>query len=201
MVRLILFALLLLIAPNQGTWADSQPRTSPTSDTPPAKPDEGTQPTLPPSAPPERLIAPEFKLLDLRGNTVESDYGSRPVTVVHFWATWCVPCMREIPEMNRIASTYEPSGAALFAVALSSGSAGDLRQLERAYDIRHRVLVGEERLATDFGGVPSFPTTYVVDGKGRIVERHVGATPDIRKKIERSIRQLLEAPVPPRPRP
>jgi thiol-disulfide isomerase/thioredoxin len=145
--------------------------------------------------------APEFHLVDLRGNTIDSDYGARPVTIVHFWASWCVPCMREIPDLNRMAAIYEPSGAALFAVALSSGSAGDLRQLERAYNIRHRVLVGNERLATDFGGIPSFPTTYLVDRRGRVVERHVGATPEVRKRIEASVDALLLAAKAPAPKP
>lgn len=173
--------------------------THPTAAEAPGPGNRGAPPPV--QGPPDRMPAPTFRLLDPRGNPVDSAYDSRPVTVVHFWASWCIPCMREIPEMNRMAAAYEPRGAALFAVALYSGKAGDLRQLEKAYDIRHRVLLGEERLATNFGGIPSFPTTYVVDGSGRIVDRYVGATPEVRERIEASIRALLAAAKVPPSRP
>jgi hypothetical protein len=101
--------------------------------------------------------------------------------------------MVEIPELNRLAATYEPAGAAVFAVALSSGTAGELRQLERAYNIHHRVLLGDQAIAGAFGGVESFPITFLVDTRGRIVERHVGTSAEARKRIERTMRAMLVA--------
>src|SRR5437867_8878437 len=118
----------------------------------PAAPQPETRPGAASAPPRIDRPAPDFALSDLRGILVESAYGSRPVTVVHFWATWCVPCMLDIPELNRLAATYEPAGAAVYAVALSSGTAGELRQLERAYDIRHRVLLGDQAIANALGG-------------------------------------------------
>lgn len=165
-------------------------------------PGKGASPDRPatPGPPADRGPAPEFTLPDLRGLIVDSAYLSRPVTVVHFWATWCVPCMREIPEMNRLSARYEPAGVAIYAVAIGSGSAGDLRQIEKAFDIRHRVLVGDENVARAFGSIPAFPVTFLIDGRGRIVERHEGATREAHQRIEATLRGLLaEAgrPVPP----
>jgi len=137
--------------------------------------------------------APDFTLPDLRGVVVESGYMSRPVTVVHFWASWCVPCMQEIPELNRLAERYEPSGAAIYAVAIGSGTAGDLRQVEKSFRIHHRVLIGDEKVVRAFGGVASFPVTFVVDNRGWIVERHEGATHETHRRIEETIRGLLAA--------
>lgn len=141
---------------------------------------------------PEGRSAPQFSLPDLRGGRVGPDYGAHPVTMVHFWATWCVPCMREIPDLNRLASRYEPSGAAIFAVCLDTATEAELRQIARAYDIRHTVLIGTAETARGFGGVPSFPTTYLVDARGRIVESFTGATRENHKRVEGSIRRMLE---------
>ena len=137
--------------------------------------------------------APDFALSDLRGSVVTSDYLSRPVTVVHFWASWCVPCIREIPDLNRLAQRYEPSGAALYAVAVGSGSVQELRQIEKSFRIQHRVLVGDDRLANEFGGVSAFPVTFLVDNRGWIVERHDGATREAQQRIEETIRGMLAA--------
>jgi hypothetical protein len=109
--------------------------------------------------------------------------------------------MQEIPELNRLAERYEPSGAALYAVAIGSGSAGDLRQVEKSFGIHHRVLIGDDRIARDFGGVASFPVTFLVDSRGWIVEKHEGATREAHRKIEETIRGLLAAsgrPLPPK---
>lgn len=166
---------------------------------PPASP--SPKPKGTPQTPAKHGPAPDFSLPDLHGGLVESGYLSRPVTVVHFWASWCVPCMREIPELNRLAEQYEPSGAALYAVAIGSGSAGDLRQIEKSFSIHHRVLIGDDRVARSFGGVTSFPVTFLVDSRGWIVERHEGATREAHERIEETIRGLLAAsgrPVPPR---
>jgi hypothetical protein len=101
--------------------------------------------------------------------------------------------MQEIPELNRLAERYEPSGAAIYAVAIGSGSAGDLRQVERAFHIRHRVLIGDENVARAFGSIPAFPVTFLVDGRGRIIERHEGATLEAHQRIEATVRGLLAA--------
>ena len=141
----------------------------------------------------DRGPAPSFVLQDLQGRLVESSYASRPVTVVHFWASWCIPCMREIPDLNRYAAAWEADGAALYAVAISSGSQGELRQIARTYDIRHTVLMGDEALVRGFGGISGYPATFIVDSRGRVIEAHIGTTPAIRSKVDETVRAILAA--------
>lgn len=193
-------------APPSASAAPSSDATGQTTAPAPAPP-HAAPPTAPKGGPPAPVpaktgLAPDFALPDLRGIVVESGYLSRPVTVVHFWASWCVPCMEEIPELNRLTERYEPSGAAVFAVAIASGSAGDLRQVEKSFRIHHRVLVGDEAVARAFGGLASFPVTFLVDNRGWIVESHVGATREAHRQIEKTMRGMLAAagrPLPPPP--
>lgn len=147
-----------------------------------------------PALPSQPRPAPSFTLPDIHGTLVNSAYSSREITMVHFWASWCVPCMREIPVINRLAASYEPAGAAIFAVAMSSGEAGDLRQLARAYDVRHTILLGTEELGSKFGGIPSFPTTFLVDRRGRIRATFSGASEEVQKGLEAKLRAILETP-------
>ena len=177
-------------------WRAADARTpsppSPGSARSPASQPHGSTPSEAPGAPArEPPRAPEFLLQDLRGNTVASLYAARPVTVVHFWASFCIPCIREIPELNRLAATYEPLGAAIYAISSDDATAAELRQLERAYGIRHRVLVADRTVIGAFGGLEAFPTTFLVDRSGQIVEKHVGATKEIRERMEASLRRML----------
>jgi thiol-disulfide isomerase/thioredoxin len=113
--------------------------------------------------------------------------------MVHFWATWCVPCIRDIPELNRLAAAYEPAGARILAVALDTATPGELRQIAKLYGIRYTVLIGTGEVAQGFGGVGSFPTTFIVDSEGMIVEKSVGVAPELIRRAEARLRSLIKA--------
>lgn len=178
--------------------ADPGPAGPEHAEIPPAAPQP---PESAPSKPPKLRHAPEFSLQDLNGNAVDSLYAHRPVTIVHFWVSSCVPCIREIPHLNRLAARYEPFGAGLFAVSSDDATRSELRQIAKAYDIRHTVLIADRAVIGDFGGLEGFPTTFLVDRQGRIVERHIGASEEAQHRVEAGIRQILSASGKPLPDP
>ena len=126
--------------------------------------------------PDERLAIP---LPDVRVSLL--DGGASPVlgdppetTVVNFWATWCVPCLEEIPELVALEDSIGPRGGRVLGIAMSSGSAEDIRKFAEKhamdYDLGTATFEWVRRHFTVFG----LPVTLVVDRGGIIRRRLVG---------------------------
>ncbi len=128
-------------------------------------------------APPRAVVnfmAPEFELPLLDGLTLvsPSDYAGRPL-FLNFWATWCQPCVRELPAFEAFIAEYSDNedGPALLTINLGETAAEisgflaeiGVRNLPVAMDINQVVKL-------DYG-VQNLPTTFVIDGEGRV--RHL----------------------------
>jgi len=134
---------------------------------------ETAAPTFVP-APPRNVVnfaAPDFELPLLDGVTLVSpaDYTGRPL-FLNFWATWCAPCVRELPALEEFVAQHaaDPDGPALLTINLGEPAAVissflddiGIRNLPVAMDINQVVK-------RDYG-VQNLPTTFVIDGVGEI---------------------------------
>ena len=116
--------------------------------------------------------APDFTLRDLQGHTVNlASLRGRPV-LVDFWATWCAPCIHQIPVLNAVHARYGERVAVL-GIAVDVGGAKDVAPFAADHDIQYRVLLGDEGLAQRYGAV-GFPSLYLIDPAGGIRAAHVG---------------------------
>lgn len=123
----------------------------------------------------------DFELSDLEGNTVKlSDYKGK-IVFVNFWATWCPPCKKEMPEFNEASKEFEQNGdAILLAVNLTTGGA----QRETEEKVRKfiddngytmKVLLDKTGRVADQYKIYSIPTTYVIDKDGNVSTYYEGA--------------------------
>jgi len=119
---------------------------------------------------------PDFTLRDLDGKPRPiSAWDGKPL-VINFWATWCAPCRREIPLLNRLQREFAPKGFEVIGIAVDF--AEDVRAFRKDFPIDYPLLVGEDdglEAARGFGvETMAFPFTAFVDAAGRVLLVHLG---------------------------
>lgn len=135
--------------------------------------------------------APAFSLPDLADPdaTVSlADYRGRPV-VVNFWASWCVPCRREMPQLAAAARRLD--GRVAFVGINYKDQRGDALALARKAAVPYRSGVDADGAVGTRYGIYGMPTTVFVDAKGRIVGRYLGEMDQ--ETLDGFLRQLVDA--------
>ena len=113
--------------------------------------------------PPTALPAARFTTLDGAPRTL-ADYAGKPV-VLNLWATWCIPCVAELPELDRLAA----SGVVVLAVSADRGGAATVRPFAASHHLDHlTVLLDPGNAAVGALGVAGFPTTLLIGADGRL---------------------------------
>lgn len=118
--------------------------------------------------------APGWELQSVDGKTVRSSDFHGKVVVLDFWATWCPPCRAEIPGFIELQKQYEKQGLVVIGVSLDQGGAETVKAFARKFEVNYPIVLANEKVVSDFGGVEAIPTTFVIDQQGRIVSKHIG---------------------------
>ncbi len=135
--------------------------------------------------------APAFDLPDLNGGRVSLASLEGKVVVLDFWATWCGPCITEIPEYAECWRKKRPRGLEGVGIVMDSGSPDDILDFVNEYQIPYRQLLGDEKIAAGFGVNQGYPTTFVIDGKGMIRTKILGSPPTKFEKLQETVDAAL----------
>lgn len=119
--------------------------------------------------------APEWKAQNLDGKTVSSTDFKGKVVVVDFWATWCGPCVSEIPGYVELQRKYADRGLIFVGLSLDEGGPEVVRKFVKAHKVNYTVGLSNEQVQAAFGGFEVIPTTFVIDREGRIHFKKTGA--------------------------
>lgn len=119
--------------------------------------------------------APDFALTNLSGKTVRlSDFKGK-IVLLDFWATWCPPCRREIPDFVQLQKQYASKGFTIVGIALDDGGAAVVKPVAQKLGVNYPVVIGNAQIADDYGGIQALPTAFLVGRDGKILNSFVGA--------------------------
>lgn len=134
-------------------------------------------------------LAPDFTRTDLGGSTLSLSRYRGKIVLLNFWATWCAPCLAEIPKFSLWQQTHGSEGLQVLGVSMDDDSA-PVKRTVRKYGIVYPVVMGDAPLGELYGGVLGLPQSYLIDASGRIVARYQGEA-DL-NQMESRIEELLE---------
>jgi peroxiredoxin len=143
----------------------------------------------------ERIVsvgdkAPNFSITTEKGRTVSvSDFGGK-VLVLNFWATWCPPCIQEIPSLHQFASTMKDSGVVVLAVSVDKNEKAYKTFLQRARPAFETARDPEANISSEYGTY-KWPETYVIDKNGKVVQKLIANQDWMDPQIVNGIKALL----------
>jgi thiol-disulfide isomerase/thioredoxin len=112
--------------------------------------------------------APEFSIRADNGRTVSLPNFGGKLLVLNFWASWCPPCVQETPSLSQFAATYAPKGVVVLGISVDKDEnayRGFLRKFSPAF-----LYAREFKLHEDYGTY-MYPETYIIDAKGKVLQK------------------------------
>lgn len=117
---------------------------------------------------------PDVKYVDVNGNAYTPESLAGKVVVVNFWATWCHPCQKEIPDLSKAYEKYKAKGVVFLGVMTDSPSSSDLLNFQSDYEMTYPVVRASSDIMVSYNYPQALPTTFVFNRAGKQVYSHVG---------------------------
>ncbi len=119
-------------------------------------------------------LAPDFALKDVDGTVHHlSDYRGQ-VIMLNFWATWCPPCRKEIPEFADLQKKFGAEGIQFIGIALDDEGLAKVKPWLTTHPVSYPILLPDDKVAGTYGEMSSIPVTFVIDRKGMIRSSFTG---------------------------
>jgi thiol-disulfide isomerase/thioredoxin len=108
----------------------------------------------------------------------EVDWSKNKLTLVNFWATWCVPCKDEMPRLQKLHDGRSAEGLEIIGVYDPSVTVEQMLRYVEPFGVTYTLLEPNKSVNRDWGGISALPTSFLVDQRGKVLRRYVGALPE-----------------------
>lgn len=124
-------------------------------------------------------LSPEFQWENASGKKYNFDSYREKITIVNFWATWCAPCKKELPDLIAISKEYATEGIKVVGISIdrSSNVVAEVSDFVKEHNINYDIIIDNGSLEKAFGNVRGVPATFFIDREGKILDSFVGARP------------------------
>jgi thiol-disulfide isomerase/thioredoxin len=119
---------------------------------------------------------PDVSYIDTTGTAYTKQSLTGKVVVINFWATWCKPCLKEIPDLSKIQEKYQGRGVVVLGILASDNpDNATLLNFQSDNDMTFPVVRATSDILISYDYPGSLPTTFIYDRSGRQAYTHVGA--------------------------
>ena len=115
----------------------------------------------------------DFSYVNTKGEEHKFSEHKGKWILVNYWATYCPPCLAEIPDIDRFAEDNKKNFVAL-GIDAGSSSPAEIDAFKKKLNIHYPLITGQESALLAFGIVEAIPTSYIISPKGEIIDKYVG---------------------------
>lgn len=155
-----------------------------------SEPEQGPYPpNYVPAAQKTSAKAADFSLSTTDGKTLKLSDLKGKVVILDFWATWCPPCRKGIPDLIDIKKRFGSKGVEIVGISVDQETKPDVVPFIKDYGINYPVVYADNGIVVNYGGIRAIPTTFVIDKEGKIVASYEGLVSKL--TYENHIKKLL----------
>jgi len=142
--------------------------------------------------PQQRKPAPAFSLPKLSGGKISLADARGKLILLHFWATWCVPCRHEIPLLHRLQQGLDTSEFRMISINVNRGDSGDVRDFINKLSPGFHTLLDAQGSVRNRYAVRGLPTTYLIGKDGKMIGRIIGERDWTSPEAKNMLKSLIE---------
>jgi cytochrome c biogenesis protein CcmG/thiol:disulfide interchange protein DsbE len=125
----------------------------------------------------DEIKAPAFSLISTDGKKINlADYKGK-IVILDFWATWCGPCRRGVPDLVSIQKEFKDQVTVIGISLDHDATKGDIIPFMNEFSVNYPVVYGTSEVVANYGNIQAIPTSFIINEEGFIVDQYVGLVP------------------------